>query len=183
MGKQTQECVSPSSPGFLYVGEDRLETKTLGNNHVIYILSSQSFFSNNFFFVTKVSIILTNPCFPNLDHGTTIALVMRTASDLGWSQVENPWTRGLIPLWGAIFWSAGFITNNYCLGYTIQIVNTTLLHAPGNSSITEHGANLQLTDSQWQNSRIFCKQSSISSVLENPFLCAADILTDIQAER
>ena len=29
MGKQTQECVSPSSPGFLYAGGDRSETKKL----------------------------------------------------------------------------------------------------------------------------------------------------------
>ena len=43
MGKQTQECVSPSSPGFLYVGEDRSQTKTPNSsiNHVfiMYILS------------------------------------------------------------------------------------------------------------------------------------------------
>ena len=49
MGKQTQECVSPSSPGFLYVGEDRSQTKTPNSsiNHVyiMYILSYLSFFS------------------------------------------------------------------------------------------------------------------------------------------
>ena len=62
----------------------QIRNQNSSNNHVIYILSSQSFFSNKFFFVNKVSIILTNPCFPNLDHGTTIALVMQWDGKSSW---------------------------------------------------------------------------------------------------
>ena len=53
MGKQTQECVSPSSPGFLYVGEDRLETKTLQTTMLFTSFLLNFFFPITFFFVNN----------------------------------------------------------------------------------------------------------------------------------
>ena len=65
MGKQTQECVSPSSPGFLYAGGDRSETKKLFKQPCYlhpFLLKFYSCFSikNKKNIVIEVSIIQTN---------------------------------------------------------------------------------------------------------------------------